>query len=68
MMPRLTLTIDIEGAAFDLDEAREVARILREATAEAEYFEFRLPSGRMRLLDLNGNTVGYMKLTDDEDS
>lgn len=52
-MLKFTLTVDCDNSAFDEDENREVARLLREAATK---FEAGRDNGA--LLDENGNTVG----------
>jgi hypothetical protein len=55
---KFTLEIDCDNAAFEDEMASEIARILR-TTAK------RVADGEddMRLRDVNGNTVGYAKVT-----
>lgn len=53
---RFTLTIECDNAAFADDErAMEVARILREVADECDAYDI---GARIKLRDLNGNTVG----------
>jgi hypothetical protein len=56
----ITLTINTENAAFDAHECGEIARILR--TEARQIAAGRLGSGC--LLDINGNTIGRVAVTD----
>jgi hypothetical protein len=57
----ITITIKTENAAFqDGNRAYEVARILRHL---ADRIGVDLPPQSPKLLDINGNTVGEVKLT-----
>ena len=58
-MTTITVTIDLDNAAFDDEPATEVGRILRQLATNVE--EGDIPP--FNLVDLNGNTVG--SFTDD---
>jgi hypothetical protein len=56
---QMTITINMDNAAFEPDKGTEVARILRETADAVDGFTFisRNPYSR-ELHDINGNTVG----------
>jgi hypothetical protein len=58
---RFTLTIACDNAAFDDNKAAEVARILIELAERLNDGPEDATSGK--LLDLNGNTVGFWNFT-----
>ena len=58
-MATITVTIDLDNAAFDDEPATEVGRILRQLATNVE--EGDIPP--FDLADLNGNKVG--EITDD---
>ena len=57
MAKRITITIDTDGDAFTPAEGPEVARILRKLAATCEDG---VGVYRLRLLDVNGNTCGFV--------
>lgn len=67
MGKRITITIETDGAAFHDDhpgtqaEGLEVARILRDLARTCEDGVGRF---RLRLLDVNGNTCGFVDVTE----
>mgnify|MGYP001562065249 CR=1 FL=1 len=69
---RLTLTIELDNAAFHPSEVEEygghadgaeVASILRHAALWAEALELLDDGDSKRLMDANGNTVGRVAVT-----
>ncbi len=58
-MPRFTLTIDCDNAAFEEQPAQELARILRDVAARIERGT---DCGTVH--DINGNTVGRFDMMD----
>ena len=61
---KLTITMDMDNAAFEGDWSFEAARILR------NYVDRLDEQGRdeaFNLRDVNGNTVGHAKISDDEE-
>lgn len=60
-MSKFVLTIDIDNAAFEVEEL-EVARVMRDLAEKMEYAEF--TSGSQKVRDINGNTVGEAKFED----
>jgi hypothetical protein len=58
---KLTIELDLDNAAFEDAPMTEAARILRRLATTLESYG---PEHDSRLLDRNGNTVGYAKVTD----
>ncbi len=54
-MPKLTITIATDNAAFDQDACFETARILREL---AKHYDSYCLDETVKLRDVNGNVVG----------
>jgi hypothetical protein len=63
----LTLTIEMDNAAFSPDPNDEVARILRDLADRFDnnQFKIRYLGSLVSLLDVNGNYVGNVVLTED---
>lgn len=61
---KLTITITMDNAAFEQDPASEAGRILEEAVNHFRQSYNYAPDFELfkNLLDLNGNTVGKMKV------
>jgi DNA-nicking Smr family endonuclease len=57
-MTTFTLKIDCDNAAFDDNEADEVARILRSIADKLEHGQTNFPN----VFDIHGNTVGEARL------
>ncbi len=63
---KLTLTIDMDNAAFEDAQHIESARILRVAADKIEAGEIGEEAGldgRLALMDINGNKVGQLKVS-----
>lgn len=61
---KITIKISTAGAAFEDDPDAETARILRELAQRFDYTkDFITPPVAVKLHDLNGNEVGYCKVT-----
>lgn len=58
MADKLTITIDMDNAAFDDNREDEVCRLLEWIIKNPSLAEMLLHGGRMRLTDINGNPVG----------
>lgn len=73
-MTTLTITINGDNAAFDPeDPTAEYVRILRALVDDIDdigigHYEVGLGHPPTRLRDINGNTVGYAKLTNEEEA
>ncbi len=65
---RVTITIDTDNAAFADDNiGAETARILRDLADKVEGTNFvSTYDRRLKLRDINGNTVGLMEAIDPE--
>ena len=68
---RLNVQIDMSGAAFDGDFSREFTRCLEQAAHKAIYQMTRVPATHCthpeaedKILDSNGNTVGYVQVSE----
>jgi hypothetical protein len=61
---KLTITIDLENAAFEDGNGYEVAGILRDLAGDLDDTQLREDGLRMRLRDSNGNSVGLAEVTD----
>lgn len=63
---RLNIEINLNNAAFDPYPPDEVERVLKNAAADFHkaFYSGHAPEGNWskRLLDINGNTVGRMRL------
>ena len=59
-MARLTITINTDNAAFERDAFEEVSRILRELSDELKHRS--IPT---KVRDINGNTVGTVRVSED---
>lgn len=55
---KFTLSIDVDGAAFDYSAGSEIARILRELAAKTERDGENCTANSYPLFDVNGNRVG----------
>ena len=60
---KLKIEITMNNAAFDMDPGIEAARILRELGEHLEGGGYCSGSPKQNLRDLNGNTVGFAKVT-----
>ncbi len=58
---KLTLTIQMENAAFDDGTSEELHRILLEAASKLQTAQ-PLHKGQFALLDINGNKVGKVEV------
>lgn len=58
---RLTITIDMDNAAFEPCPLREAARILRDAADHADHGPSQFDDWTPR--DINGNRVGSVTVT-----
>lgn len=59
---KLTISIEMENDAFDLDTRYdEIARILNHFIEDADTAEMLLHGGKVKLLDVNGNSCGYAR-------
>lgn len=65
-MARITITIDTDSAAFGPDPAAEVARILRKYVI-VPGTDALDRTGTTLVLDANGNTVGNVTVTEDDE-
>jgi len=63
-MSELTLSMSLDNAAFEDDPSFEITRILRDL---ADKIEQRGLQDEMILWDLNGNRVGKVAITRDDD-
>ena len=59
----ITITINTDNAAFESDPESEVGRILRKAAKHIEDNGLRRSDG-MPTMDINGNKVGKITVTD----
>lgn len=59
---RLTITIDMNNAAFEGNNGDEVARILRDLADRKQFCTLSI-GDRENVWDINGNTVGKMEVT-----
>jgi hypothetical protein len=59
---KVTIKIDCANAAFEDDPALEVARILEDLAHRAGLGGLS-PGDRLKAIDVNGNTVGDLKVT-----
>jgi hypothetical protein len=59
---RLTITIDMDNAAFEPHRGVEVARILEDYCQAIADFGLQ-PNDSSTLFDINGNTVGKAEVT-----
>jgi len=62
--PDFKLTIETGNSAFDPDPSKEIVRILRELATEIENKTVCV-GAHIRLLDVNGNTVGAATFAED---
>ena len=64
-MAKLTITLELDGAAFDLEPGTEVARILRYLADTFHNTLVLSPRGPepMAVRDINGNTIGQVTIT-----
>jgi hypothetical protein len=62
---KLTITINMNSAAFDYDPAIETARILEQLVRRMRDDGIERTSER-RLMDINGNSVGELSLVMEE--
>lgn len=58
---KLTVEIKMDNAAFE-HPGNEVAVLLRKIAAQTEWHETFTPGDGARVLDTNGNTVGYWEV------
>ena len=58
-MEKITLEIRTENAAFDNEPGIEIARILRQIAGR---FEVLGDDSSGRIVDINGNKVGYVNI------
>lgn len=59
---KLTITIDMDNAAFEVQSGSECARILRKIAARIDG-EDSVPGDITPCIDINGNKVGMAKVT-----
>jgi hypothetical protein len=62
---KVTITINMDNAAFDEEPRYELARILGGLSSTIELFGIESVS-QDPILDINGNRVGSLSLTEDE--
>jgi len=64
---KLTITINMDGAAFEDYPAEEAARILAKAGERLKiHANPLLEAGEIHLYDANGNTCGALVVTEEE--
>jgi hypothetical protein len=56
---KFKLEIDLDGAAFDVDPAPELARILAKLAKRVEAGALAEGYGATRISDINGNMIGH---------
>ena len=62
---KITITIECDNDAFQPTPERELGRILRRLAGDLDHFTERyVVLDDMKLRDINGNTVGIVKVTD----
>jgi len=59
---KAVIKINMDNAAFDPEPSIELGRILREVADEVDPWPIK-PGSRMILRDINGNTVGELKVS-----
>jgi hypothetical protein len=60
---KLTITMDMDNAAFEDGPGSEAARILRTLAQKIDGVDLEIDD-RVALLDVNGNRVGSMNVTE----
>jgi hypothetical protein len=60
---KITVTITTENDAFDSDPSPEVARIFKRLANDMENLLEQPRPHQKKILDLNGNTVGYVVIS-----